>query len=519
MNFDGQHKNNNINLSDIKDKIILSEFAKSALGLKVTKNNTMCCHIHSETTPSLHLNNKKKFYYCFGCHKSGDVFSLIQEIKNMSFLESVKFAASYCGVNIDETLSDYNFLRNSSEIKEKKEILYKMMEDISIYFENALYESSSSVHNITSPLNYLYNRKIDNSLIKKFRIGYCPKNIEELIKILKNKYHENIYLILDSGIFKKKSEFYNINQEYYSILQNRIIFPIFDKFNKIIAFGGRIFNNQGEYNGKKLPKYINASDSLIFKKNENLYGENFALIEAKSKNKMIVCEGYIDVIMMHKASIQNCVAPLGTALQENQIKSIWNICDEITLCMDGDSAGYKSMIRCLDISMPIMKAGKFINFCFLDKDKDPADFIEQDMIDELKNIIENKKKFPSAIIFSLALQKYKDLKIESIAAIKSFLNLYIDMINDEIIKNEYKIYFEKRTEALLDQINKKILTPNILTKSNNLKNNFDNIDEIFFYLVILLEKNFEDCLKITEKNKNLLYSFFKNKKYLIILLE
>jgi DNA primase len=539
---DNQSSNKNINLEEIKDRIILSDFARSILGIKISKNKTACCHLHKESTPSLHFNDEKRFYYCFGCHKSGDVFSLIQEIKNYSFLESVKFAASSCGFNIDDLFSDYNFLRNSSEIREKKDILYKIMEDICIYFEQKLYEAdeknfdeANEDRSKIEPLSYLYKRKLDNFLIKKFRIGYCPKNIDDLIVLLKNKYNQNINLILDSGIFRKNTSSPYANQKnkgFYSILMNRIIFPIFDKFNRIIAFGGRLFENNENNFYKKAPKYINASDSLIFKKNENLYGENFALVFSKSKNQMILVEGYMDVIMMHKAGFENSVAPLGTSVQESQIKSIWSICDEISCCMDGDIAGYKSMISVLDKSLPIISAEKFINFVFLEKNSDPADFVEQNKIQDLKNIIEKNKRYPSSIILNLALKKYKKITIESIAAIKSFLNSYINKLNDEMIKSEYSLYFNKKIEDISNRINaiseqntqdinlnqnisknnQSYFSSSYNDKNKNIfKKNLDIFEEIFLYILYFIDKKIcQDILISIKNHRDLILNFFKN---------
>jgi DNA primase len=502
--FSSEKKKNHFDLSLIKDKIILSEFARSALGLKISKNKTMCCHLHKESSPSLHFNDEKRFYYCFGCHKNGDVFSLIQEIKNCSFLDSIKFAASYAGINVEEILNDYSFLRNSSEAKEKKDILLRMMEDVCLYFENKLEEFFGKENE--NPFSYLISRGIDDKLIKKFRIGYCPQNINELIDFIKKKYNSNIGLLLDSGIFRKNQRSYDdFETEFYSILNNRIIFPIFDRFNKVIAFGGRIFKDQESLHGnnnnmRRQPKYINASDSLIFKKNEVLYGENFALSGAKLKNQMIIVEGYIDVIMMYAAGFKNCVAPLGTAISVSQIKSLWSLNDEITCCMDGDSAGFKSMISVLEKILPIIHAEKFINFVFLEKDSDPADLIEKGKVSELKNFLENKKRFPGSIIFGICLGRYKNFTIETIAAIRSRLNSYLEKISDEIIKNEYKLYFEKKLESLIkkfDDKNENSENLKFQNKKQNLvssnqnyfyKNEITIFDEIFLYLILIYEK-------------------------------
>lgn len=453
-------QHNLVDLNIIKDKILISEFARVKLGLKIYPNKTMCCHLHKEKTPSLHFNDQKKFYYCFGCQKNGDVFSLIQEVKICSFLDAVKIAAEYAGVNIEQYYGngDYAFLRNAAQLRQKKEILFQIMEDVCIYFQQKLVDEKGEKIGQDAK-KYLEYRKVDADLIAKFRIGYCPSNIDDLFEKLSKKYENNFNLILDGGIFRKKSHLLSGVKNYlYCILQQRIIFPIFDKFGKVIAFGGRLvpgFDNEGnlvELKSTKYPKYINAADSLIFKKNEALYGENFALAYAKQKNQMILVEGYLDVILMHKFGYGNVVGPLGTALSEFQFKNLWSFSDEICLALDGDQAGHKAMISSLKKSLPLIAAGKFLSFIFWPAGQDPASLLMNNQQELLSQKL-LEKFYPAQIIFKTAISKFKKLSVESIAAIKMHCNLYLDLIKDELIKKEYINYFEQKYINLQKKIN------------------------------------------------------------------
>lgn len=470
-----------IDLVAIKKKIAISQFARQELGCKVTSNKTMCCHLHKENSPSLHFNDERRFYYCFGCHKSGDVFSLIQEIKNCSFFEAVKLAAEYAGIVIADS---YNHLRESPEAKEKRDLLYAIIEDICIYFEQELLEVEWN-----NGLKYLYSRKLNKEIIKKFRLGYCSDNIDRLVEILKEKYDENYQLILDSGIIRKNS------YAFYCILNNRIIFPIFDKFNRVIAFGGRVINDQN----KRAPKYINAADSPLFKKSEVLYGENFALPNIKKNNEAIIVEGYFDVIALHSIGIDWAMASLGTAISEFQLNHLWNLINIVKCALDGDSAGYRAMIATIKKALPIIHAGKFLCFANLSKGADPASLIfednESDLLEYLKKV-----SYPAEIIWKIIWLRYKNISADFIAAIRQELNEYIDLIKDNILKTEYKNFFNKKINDITGNVGeqsldiRKLYAAKEQKSSNPLIYNANNISHIrpFFNSQYQIKSIYED---------------------------
>ncbi len=471
-------ENNKIDLEEIKSKVTLSEFAKEHLGCHVFPNKTMCCHVHHEKTPSLHFNDEKQFYHCFGCKKSGDIFSLTQEIKNCSFLEAIKFVADSAGIKIEST---YNLLRESSEYKEKKDILFNIMNDLSKIFHYDLMQNSNALH-------YLIQRGVKKDFIIKFQLGYSGKTNNEIIDIIKGKYGDNYRLLFDSGVFRKSS----YSNDFYNILQNRIIFPIFDKFGRTVAFSGRIFNENT--NG---PKYINCSDSLIFKKSENLYGENLAIKNIKNSNQAFIVEGNIDVIMMHQIGFENTIASLGTAISDTQLKYLWTHCDEIKCVFDGDTAGYKAMIATIEKGLQIIKAGKFLSFVTLPRNSDPASLIIQNKDFELKKLIENSK-FSSEMILRIIWTKYKNPKIEHIAAIRKNLHHYLNLITDEIIKEEYKNYFDNKLKAISSFIEKKSANHFHNFQASVRKINISDpiYEKIFFFIIIFLNKfdNFENFI-------------------------
>lgn len=464
-----EKQNNKIDLEEIKSRVMISEFARNYLGCSVTPNKTMCCHIHHEKTPSLNFNDEKGFYYCFGCHKSGDVFSLTQEIKNCSFLEAVKFVADSLGIKIE---SNYNLLRESGQFKEKKEILFNLMKDLCSMFCDDLLKNEKALY-------YLIERGIKREFISKFQLGYSIRSNEEILEVVKKKYKDNYRLLFDSGVFKKSS----YSNDFYNILQHRIIFPIFDKFGRVVAFSGRIFREHD--NG---PKYINCSDSLIFKKSENLYGENLAIKKIKERNLAIIVEGNIDVILMHQIGLENTVASLGTAISESQLKYLWSNADEIKCIFDGDLAGYKAMLSTIEKGLQVMTAGKFLSFVNLPKNFDPASLILDGKVDGLKNLVQSSK-FASEVILKVLWSKYKNAKIEHIAAIKKDLNHYLDLINDEIIRNEYRSYFDEKLKVLVEYVNQRGKNENFYKrKVNKIICDKPIYEKIFCFVFVFLNR-------------------------------
>ena len=429
-----------INFDNIKSRVKLSDFAKK-LGMQLTKENRACCHLHHEKTPSLNFNDEKGFYYCFGCHKSGDIFSLVQEVKHLSFLESVRFVAEAVGVPLED---NYSIIRESDEFKQKKELLYEIMDDISRFFEKKL-------HSNKIILEYLVSRGLNIVTIEKFRLGYSQFSEEsELIEKLSNKYSNNIHLLLDSGLFRRSSN--HSGNRFYNMLHDRIIFPICDKFGKVIAFGGRTLSDDN-----KIAKYINCGDSLIFKKSENLYGENFVRRKAKEENEILIVEGYLDCLQMHQAGFENTVAPLGTAISIFQIDYCWSIVDKVTCALDGDIAGRKAMISTINKALPILKPGKFLSFSHLPSGLDPSDMITGGRIIALRALLKEPKTI-SHMLWEASLKKYtmKSSKNDPdlIAGIKKDLINNLKLITDDMVRGEYARYFKTKVENLIQYSNK-----------------------------------------------------------------
>ena len=292
---------------------------------KKGKNYIGLCPFHKEKTPSFTVSPEKHMYHCFGCGESGNVFTFISKIEGFSFPESVRHVARIAGVEIrdDDSRSDTTRVDYSRLNRYAAELYHKaLMTDIG-----------------KKGFNYITGRGVDSDSIVAFKLGYAPDSWDFLTSRLKQK---NVAMINAEHIGLVSQSRKNADH-YYDRFRDRVIFPIMSSDSTVIALGGRII-------GEGSPKYLNSPESDIFQKRIVLYGLNNAKNAIRQLNRAIVVEGYLDVIGCHQNSIQNVVAPLGTALTEQHIRQLSRYCSEIILLFDSDSAGFRAALRSLDIA-------------------------------------------------------------------------------------------------------------------------------------------------------------------------
>lgn len=292
---------------------------------KKGKNYLGLCPFHKEKTPSFTVSPDKQIFYCFGCHTGGNIFNFIGKMERLEFPESVRFVADMVGVEIrDEKRGDTSL----------NEALYRLNNLAMGQFRSC----------ITSPagrkgMDYITSRGITPESIERFGIGYAPDSWDFLSRtIIKSK--RDAELAESIGLIRTSQ---NRTNSYYDNFRNRVMFPIWDISGNVIAFGGRTI-------GDDTRKYINSSESPIFRKRSMLYGLNRARDSIRDLDRAIVVEGYLDVIGCHQAGLENVVAPLGTAITDEQIKMLGHYCNEIIFMYDADTAGMKAAMRSLDIT-------------------------------------------------------------------------------------------------------------------------------------------------------------------------
>ena len=465
------------NLVDaIHEKILLSDFIGRKVAL-VKKGNDFLglCPFHNEKTPSFSVSDEKGFFHCFGCSAHGDVISFVMQKESIDFKEALKLLASEAGINLE----DYAGYKN--KISKESIDAHNVVEFSKNYFVKNL-DSSSGI-----PVrNYLSQRKVSEKAYKYFELGYAENISNNLIIFLKNN-NFSMDAIIVSGLARNSIK----NNKPYDFFRNRLIFPIHDNNGTVIAFGGRGLEGTE-------PKYLNSPDTILFKKKKMLFNFHRAKkYVQKHKLPFIVVEGYLDVISLYHIGLYGAVAPLGTALSEDQLILMWRIADEPIICMDGDKAGYRSAIRTLNIAMNILKPGKSLRFAFLPDGEDPDSLVLKSNKNDLINIINN----PISMFdfFWKSETENIDMKTpERRAGFKLLMEKKISLIKDLNVRAEYK-------SSLYTYFNKNIRNSSMFNNKN--KNNFNIIN-------IELDKLNADRVNkkmyVNFREKNLIESILNN---------
>ena len=328
------------------------------------------CPFHSEKTPSFSVNPAKGIYKCFGCGKGGNAISFIMEIEHLNYPEAIRHLGALYGVEIPETTSSGNDVR-----KDEKNRVYDILKEAAKF-----YYKSFNDPDIGKPAReYASKRGLSKQTLDNFGIGYSPMSWNALYDLLKSKGYKDEELT-NSGIFKKSEK----TGKPYELFRGRLMFPIFDSFGKIIAFGGRAL-------GDEKPKYINSPDSLVYDKRNHLYAMNFARKE--QSKQLIVVEGYMDAIAMHVAGFKNTVAALGTSFTDNQLKLCSRYAEEVVFFFDADNAGQNAALRAIKMMMEYLKKLTGINIRIkiakVPDGKDPDEFIKVNGADKFKEVVRN----------------------------------------------------------------------------------------------------------------------------------
>ena len=429
----------------IKSKINLVDFISKDLKLiKSGSNFKALCPFHNEKTPSFVVNQEKNNFNCFGCGKSGDIFSYVMEKYKVDFKESLNILANEVGLNIKNS----NYAEINKFTKNKKKY-FEIMNLIANYY----HENLKMVYNSNSIIDsFLKTKKIDMPIIDRFNLGYS-ENFVNVINYLKEKSIKPENLI-ELGIYKNNS-----NGKIYDVFSKRIIFPIRDKLNNVIGFGGRLLEGNG-------PKYINSSENDFFKKRLSLYNMN-NLMKVKSKlENLFLVEGYTDVIAMERLGY-NAVAPLGTAVSIEQLDIAWQYANEPVVFFDGDEAGRNASFRVLDIALSNVEAEKSLSFIFPENTEDPDTISNKVNGEEIINsLIKNKLSFIETLLKSDLINNNMNGP-ERILLFKKNLLRKINKINDIEVKNLYKYILNEKIQENLKQSIKK-------TNYNPVKSNKDN---------------------------------------------
>ena len=409
--------NNKLSLSQlIAKKVKLTKRGHEYIGL---------CPFHHEKTPSFSVSEEKGFYHCFGCGAHGDAIRFVMETEKKTFPEALEQLAHSVGMEVPKATPE------QQAAAKRQMSLYGIMERACAFYQAQLFKAAGA-----SALAYLKNRRLSAKTIDTFRLGYAPSGNRLRSFLLREGCDEKDLIAL--GLVCKSSEAGRDNYDYF---RDRVIFPIQDRRGHIIAFGGRVMG-EGE------PKYLNSPETSLFHKGENVYGLYVADESILKKEQVILVEGYMDVIALHQAGIQNAVAPLGTALTENQIEILWKKVSTPIICFDGDNAGRRAAARACERVLPILSAGRSLQFLWLPDGLDPDEFIGAFGAAAFEHQLHQTQSLSTVIWERLTNNRNLDTP-EKMAELEKELKEETVKIKDSSVRNYYEKEFKKRLRELV----------------------------------------------------------------------
>lgn len=349
---------------EILEKTDIVDVIGKYVDLKRTGSGYMgLCPFHSEKTPSFSVDPRRQMYKCFGCNAAGNVITFLMEYENMEYVEALEYLAENAGITLSENSSSGK--GKAGKEKQDREILLDINKNAALYFFRVLKSPEGK-----KGYEYLSGRKLSDSTIVHFGLGYSGMSGEGLYKFLKEKGFDDRHIEM-SGLFRFEKE------RAIPRFWNRVMFPILDMRNHVIGFGGRVMSDAK-------PKYLNSSENIVFSKRKNLYGLNFA--KSAGKKYMILCEGYMDVIALHQAGFSFAVASLGTAFTDEQAVLLKRFTDTVLLTYDSDEAGHRAALRAIPMLRDAGIDAKVIN---MQPYKDPDEFIKALGADEFQKRIDS----------------------------------------------------------------------------------------------------------------------------------
>ncbi len=372
------------------------------------------CPFHQEKTASFHVDDRKGFYYCFGCHAKGDMFSFVRETENVGFMEAVEILAREAGMQMPARDP------KAQEKADRRTQLSDVMEQAVQFFRLQLKTGAG-----TAAREYLTGRGLRESALERWEIGFAPEGWQNLWDHLRGKGVAED-LILGAGLAKPSNQ----GKKPYDTFRNRIMFPIRDARGRCTAFGGRAMDPADN------AKYLNSPETELFDKGRSLYNHGPARESAGKGEPLVVAEGYMDVIALGEAGLTAAVAPLGTAVTEDQLQMLWRIDPEPVIALDGDTAGLRAAMRVVDLALPLIEAGKSLRFCLMPEGLDPDDLIRTEGAGAMRKLVTEAQPLVQLLWRRETEGKTFDSP-ERRASLDASLRTAIQRIPDQSLKRHY----------------------------------------------------------------------------------
>ncbi|WP_417712863.1 DNA primase [Pseudophaeobacter arcticus] len=400
-----------ISISDVVGRKVMWDQRKSNVG----KGDLWApCPFHHEKSASFHVDDRKGYYYCFGCQAKGDALKFVQETENVGFMEAVEILAREAGMEMPARDP------RAQQKQDRRTLLVEVMEQAVQFFRLQL-----KTNNAAAARSYLQRRGLTPPALDRWEIGFAPDGWQALWDHLRGK---NVPedLIMAAGLAKPSTK----GGRSYDTFRNRIMFPIRDARGRAIAFGGRAMDPNDN------AKYLNSPETELFDKGRSLYNHAPARAAAGRGTPLIVAEGYMDVIALSEAGFPSSVAPLGTAVTETQLQLMWRMADEPIIALDGDTAGLRAAMRVIDLALPLLQAGKSLRFAIMPDGQDPDDLIKSKGPEAVQAVLDQ-----AIPMVKLLWQRETEGKVfdspERKATLDKALREKIKLIRDPSIRKHY----------------------------------------------------------------------------------
>ncbi len=405
-------------LDELRARVPLSEIVGQRIKLaRAGREWKACCPFHQEKSPSFTLNDQKGFYHCFGCGAHGDVVSFVMRHDNLSFIESIELLAGRAGLEVPRGTPE------DRARQQREKTLYDVVEAGTRFFQQMLRLPAGR-----QALDYLRGRGLDDETIEQFRLGYAPADGQMLLSALKREQMSE-EAMLEAGLIRRADD-----GRLFSFFRHRVMFPVGDRRGRIVAFGGRLMEGEG-------PKYINTGETPLFHKGSLLYGLSRARQAAADGQPLVVVEGYMDVIALVRAGWAGAVAPLGTALTEQQIETLWKLAPPgrrvPILCFDGDNAGRRAARRAVERILPLLQPDQSARVAFLPQGEDPDSLLTKQGRTAMRTVLDEARDL-AGMVYAFEKEDTVDATPESVAGLKSRLLERVASIAHADVREAYR---------------------------------------------------------------------------------
>ncbi|MGL4949926.1 MAG: DNA primase [Anaeroplasmataceae bacterium] len=497
-------------VEEINNKTSIVDLVGEYVSLtKKGANQVGLCPFHNDSSPSFFVSPEKNICKCMSCNEGGRPITFLMKIKNIPFLEAVSILASK--LNID--VNDSQVSNQSNQVDENKLKQYKALEDASIFYTKNLDNTQDGL----DAKKYLIDRGINEENIKTFKIGLSPIQNNSLYKLFKHPdYNYDDSIIEELGLVR----YSNINKEFHDSFTRRIIFPISDENSKIVGFSGRSYLKK-DLDNKDTPKYFNSIDSNIFKKSNVLYNLNIAIPYIRKMKRIILVEGFMDVIALSICGFHESVCSMGTALTKNQVSLIKKYTNDVIVCYDGDNAGIKATTNAIDM---LSSAGIDVKIIYFKDNMDPDEYIsklgKEQFIDFFNNNQLDAIQFKYEVITnSVDLSNVADIERAKNRLISILLFNVSNLLIDSYLKkfaSFVNISFDTIKQDF-DRTRDKTFKPNNKTSNDHEPNFYGNDYYDNYYQTVDVENNFDTQKEVSEKQQtNTMNKFEESQKRLII---